>query len=505
MTTVVKWKGDHSRTIEIKQGVRQGGILSTEHYKRYNNPLLLQLEEYFTGMCIGTTRLQHITCADDIALISTSSTEMQDMLRTVEIYSSENRYKINPTKSALIAFNALDIPPLTLHEDTIPSEEETVHLGIRRSSTGKCNITERTNTGRRTVYSLMGAGCHGKTGTSQSVKAKMWTTYVVPRFTYGLEVQTLSAQDETQLDGFQLKILKQLQHLPVRTSNSATLALLGIPPVSTVIHRNLLNLLYKIITRESSLEYEVATRQLAVKEFQNDSLFSKGRRLLQYYGLPTIYTILNQTPSRPHWKKLLKHAIDSEVQNKWREDISTKSSLKYISPDSVKIGEPHHVYSTVRPNTQDIQRAEIKARLLTGTYTLQANRARFNQNDVDGTCKLCNKGIETREHFIASCEALNHCRLAFNNKAATLLELQTDSIANLDGHTYTQMILDPLHPTLPQNLIPTRESLPLMELYTREAISSLPIIQNTAPGQPPINAETQQWNSCFLKQDCTNV
>ena len=41
----IKWAGDLSHPINIKQGVRQGGVLSTGHYKRYNNPLLLHLEK----------------------------------------------------------------------------------------------------------------------------------------------------------------------------------------------------------------------------------------------------------------------------------------------------------------------------------------------------------------------------------------------------------------------------------------------------------------------------
>jgi hypothetical protein len=114
MTATIKWKGKLSRRIDIKQGVRQGGILSTDHYKRYNNPLLLHLEEYFSGVRIGTTRVPHVTCADDIALLTSSTDEMSQMLESVEKYSNENRYQINPTKSALLCYNTKDQPSFTL-------------------------------------------------------------------------------------------------------------------------------------------------------------------------------------------------------------------------------------------------------------------------------------------------------------------------------------------------------------------------------------------------------
>ena len=37
LTTVMKWEGSLFNRFVNKQGVRQGGILSTAHYKRYNN------------------------------------------------------------------------------------------------------------------------------------------------------------------------------------------------------------------------------------------------------------------------------------------------------------------------------------------------------------------------------------------------------------------------------------------------------------------------------------
>ena len=69
-TSIVKWEGIQYKPIEIKQGVRQGGVMSTEHYKRYNNPLLIELEEKFTGVKIGNIKIPHTTCADDLALLS---------------------------------------------------------------------------------------------------------------------------------------------------------------------------------------------------------------------------------------------------------------------------------------------------------------------------------------------------------------------------------------------------------------------------------------------------
>ena len=112
------------------------------------------------------------------------------------------------------------------------------HLGIHREVNNKVNVDEKISLGRRTAYSLMGAGLHSGNGLKQSVGGK----YVVPRFTYGLEVLVLKAGDIKSLEQFQRKSLKQLQSIPERAQNSISLALLGILPVISVLHKDMLNL-----------------------------------------------------------------------------------------------------------------------------------------------------------------------------------------------------------------------------------------------------------------------
>ena len=80
MTSSVKGESHLSSPFVIRQGSHQGGVLSTSLYKRYNNPLLIQLEDKYIGMAIGSIRIPHVTVADDLALLSNSKNEMQYMI-----------------------------------------------------------------------------------------------------------------------------------------------------------------------------------------------------------------------------------------------------------------------------------------------------------------------------------------------------------------------------------------------------------------------------------------
>ena len=81
------------------------GVLSSTHYKRYNNPLLLQLEDKYTGTVTGSVRIPHITVSDDLAVLSNSRNEMQHMLDDTGEFANMERYIIHPTKSGVLTYS----------------------------------------------------------------------------------------------------------------------------------------------------------------------------------------------------------------------------------------------------------------------------------------------------------------------------------------------------------------------------------------------------------------
>ena len=72
-----------------------------------------------------------------------------------------------------------------------------------------------------------------------------WSTYLVPRPVYGLEVRKLSRADVESLEKFQRKCLPQIQELPDKTPNCVTL--LGIPRVESIIHKTFVICLFVLL------------------------------------------------------------------------------------------------------------------------------------------------------------------------------------------------------------------------------------------------------------------
>ena len=126
-------------------------------------------------------------------------------------------------------------------------------------------------------------------------------------------------------------------------------------------------------------------------------------------------------------------AVSSTVEAQWTGDIRTNSP-KYTNPESVKIGVSHHVWPSVRNSIHDSRRAQLKCRLLIGTYTLISNRAVFN----DLTWKLCDASPETRQHFLASVSPYKMFDAVSTRGCSRYLMLASTCVA-------TQLILEPRH------------------------------------------------------------
>ena len=71
---------------------------------------------------------------------------------------------------------------------------------------------------------------------------------------------------------------------------------------------------------ESSVEKELAEKQLSISGFNFKSWFSKIRCLLTQYNLPSAHKLIQNPVSRYQWKAKVKKA----VKNVWHEQLRQK-------------------------------------------------------------------------------------------------------------------------------------------------------------------------------------
>ena len=225
----------------------------------------------------------------------------------------------------------------------------------------------------------MGAGLHGRRGLNPLTSYKIWECFGQPRATYGLATVKLTKTDVNSLEKYQLGLLRQLQSLPDRCVNIPVYTLLGAKQMEIVLDIRALSFFGNMVRQEGTLEQQIIRRQLSVKDEKSSSFTTSIRKILQKYNLPNAYELINNMPSKERWKAMVKDATNATYRNEITEDIKNKSSFRFLVIQGNPLDEPHLIYKYVGSNPHEVEKAAIKARLLTGTHTLQANRHRFNQ------------------------------------------------------------------------------------------------------------------------------
>jgi hypothetical protein len=294
ITARVKHSGELSRLITEKQGIRQGGLTSAEAFKAKSNSFLNSVRCHPDSFRIGSIPVGIPTVADDNCLIANSKTAAQTLIYIAEKDAARDRYLFSTTKSKVVRLQerarvATEAPsPFVMNNSTLECSEQETHLGLLRTTDGKCTaaVEARIQTGRRTAYSMMGAGFHGLNGISPEVSMHLLQVYVMPTILYGLEALKLSDSDIVRLEKNLQSYLRQIQHLPTSTARPALYLLSGCLPAEAQYHIKVLTFFNGILLRPGTVEYQVITRQLLLKDMNANSWTVMVKQILAKYGLP---------------------------------------------------------------------------------------------------------------------------------------------------------------------------------------------------------------------------
>jgi hypothetical protein len=115
-------------------------------------------------------------------------------------------------------------------------------------------------------------------------------------------------------------------------------------------------------------------------------------------------------------KKLVTDSVNLYWTLKLKDEVNSKTTLKYLNVDDVMIGKTHNIWYSGGAEPYAVNRSCVKAKLACGTYTLQKDRSKFSKHSASPTCQLCKSEHEDCLHFLVKCKALEKIRTPFINK-----------------------------------------------------------------------------------------
>ena len=139
-------------------------------------------------------------------------------------------------------------------------------------------------------------------------------------------------------------------------------------------------------------------------------VFSTARK---YDIEPVIRNAILSPWSKEHWKSFIKETVAGQWSEQMKARAMNKSSMKFMNLDIPSFLTAHHLWPRGGCPSRKRVAASFRAKFLSGSYILQANTARFNQNQVNPTCPLCKAAPEDLPHFILACPALDRSRKKF--------------------------------------------------------------------------------------------
>ena len=251
---------------------------------------------------------------------------------------------------------------------------------------------------------------HGQNGLDPATSLKLYNVYILPILTYGLEIILPNTKLIDKLELFHKKTIKQVLSLPSNVADPCVYILSGLLPVQAIVDLKILTFFNNICNQnENSLERQIFIRQFNVKRWDSKAWAKHIQPILTKYELGDVEPYIENALNKLCWKRNIHAVVVNKWKNKLERQAALYSSLKYMNC-TFRQGKLHPILRVKCESTREATRLPARLRVLSGTYNLQVNRARFNQNAVSPLCPLCGTEDETLEHFLLRCINLQTVR-----------------------------------------------------------------------------------------------
>ncbi|XGW21982.1 hypothetical protein V3C99_004721, partial [Haemonchus contortus] len=172
--------------VPVGKGVRQGDTISPKLFTAALQYAMLNLDWEERGYSVNGKNVNNLRFADDIALISSSTAEMEKMVNELNAVSRRIGLEMNMSKTQLMVNQWCDTGTVRLDGKALQRVESYVYLG--RELNMMNNITPELNRRRRAAWAAFGSIREVTDQVSDpDLKASIFNASVLPAMCYATE------------------------------------------------------------------------------------------------------------------------------------------------------------------------------------------------------------------------------------------------------------------------------------------------------------------------------
>ena len=389
LTAKIRTKHGLTRPINIKDSIRQGGVLSVIEYANLIDEIAKELEHKHEGYqeIWDYTTLGCLLWMDDVVLIHHDKEELQKMLNTTNDIARRFHIKFGREKSQLLTIGNAEPPPeMKLGNDVLDKTDTYRYLGMTINSSGNLEshinkIKGKTEAAIQTIFNL--AGNEEFRTIEMSTIWKLVQTCLIPIITYGAETWVPTKAEIKRTQRILDNCIKRILRTPITTPSEIITAETGIWDIETqVAKKQILTIenpesqLYKSAMEPKNPWRKKVERTIKELNIQLDDLLTKNK--IQA-------------------KKCLTSKLREYQTNKIYKAAKNKSKVRdYVCNKTRKavMEKPDYIDKLSRKECSSIFNTRARMIKVKGNY---------KSMHEDMTCRWCKKEDETQVHILKYC------------------------------------------------------------------------------------------------------
>ena len=380
-----------------KQGTVLGPILSSASIAE------CCLDQKRGGATVGSAIVRSLAFVDDLAGVNHKVLDTHESHKVVVLFSKKKRQPLNEDKCVILPINVPDgmaTPVMYVNGKQMEICDLAKYLGDIFNSQGNNNdlINDRVAKGMRSMICCMALASEITLGAYLiSTLMSLHKIMFIPVVSFNSGAwNNITAVQMSKLRTVQLKFLKRIVHTPQSTANCFTFLEMGIVPIDFTIHINQLQFLYHILKLDEDDPVKMNYHQQGLFRYERNWYNEVTELRKKYEIVLTDEQIIELSKER--WKievhsKVRKFALES-----LNKENAEKKKTGYLSP-----------YTSFKPQEYFRFLSASDARLFfsvrSQTVDIKSLR-KYNYDNGDSLCRLCEQEDETLEHIINRCNAV---------------------------------------------------------------------------------------------------
>ena len=393
LTARIQTRYGLTRRINIKDSIRQGGVLSVIEYATLIDEISKELKEKNLGYVTeANITLDSLLWMDDVCIIHHDLNKLQEILDVTNHVANKYHIQFGAAKCKVIRRGKGKKSALKLNGEILEEVPKYKYLGEMINSKGNLSdhITETEKKVKGATATII-----AETGNKEFKGIKMQAIWqmveaiIIPIMTYSCEGWDINKEEQNKLQTIFNEALKTILYLPKGTATTILLSETGNIPIEYIIKRKQVLQAKRIDGMEGDSLIKDATKT-------NQSLWRKKIDVtIDKLHLKEVMPIT----SKNSLKRIIQDEINSIILEEIENEAEHKSKIKHWRERKVdlKIG--------TRPDYMNkLTRKQCNAIIKTRASMLSVKTNHKKSNGPNLACRFCSETEETQEHILQTCQ-----------------------------------------------------------------------------------------------------